>query len=130
MIMLELSRIKGFPYSVEQNGNVHSIRNFILNQNMNKKGYKIVKFHKYGKRSKHLVHRLVANAFVENTRDPKIYRIVDHIDGDKTNNHMDNLRWISHKENIEYSRERMIQKELDKRMKEWIRNKISNNTKL
>lgn len=42
------------------------------------------------------IHRLVAKAFIPN---PLGLRDVDHIDGDKTNNRVENLRWVSHKEN-------------------------------
>lgn len=43
-----------------------------------------------------LVHRLVAEAFIPNSLG---LRDVDHIDGDRTNNNLTNLRWVSHKEN-------------------------------
>lgn len=42
------------------------------------------------------IHRLVAQAFIEN---PNNYDKVDHITRDKTNNDMDNLRWLSDSEN-------------------------------
>ena len=42
------------------------------------------------------VHRLVALSFIPN---PLNKRIVDHIDKDKLNNHIENLRWASHSEN-------------------------------
>ena len=43
-----------------------------------------------------LIHRLVAETFIPN---PLGLRDVDHIDGNKTNNRVENLRWVSHKEN-------------------------------
>ncbi len=44
------------------------------------------------------IHRLIALHFVENA-NPTIFNVVDHIDGNKNNNHYLNLRWTSHKGN-------------------------------
>ena len=43
-----------------------------------------------------LIHRLVAEAFIPN---PLGLKDVDHIDGNRTNSRVENLRWVSHKEN-------------------------------
>ena len=43
------------------------------------------------------VHRLVAETFLEN---PDMKKCVDHIDRDKTNNDVSNLRWVTSQENL------------------------------
>ena len=46
------------------------------------------------------VHRIVAETFIPNSQ-PGL--VVDHIDGDKLNNHISNLQWISQKQNMQKS---------------------------
>lgn len=54
--------------------------------------YKYVNFHLKGRKSKLVrVHRLVAEVFIENSN---FLPMVDHIDRDKMNNHVSNLRWV------------------------------------
>ena len=52
---------------------------------------------KFAKQIKYYVHRLVAEAFIEN---PNNVSDVDHIDCNKENNHVDNLRWVTREENM------------------------------
>lgn len=52
-----------------------------------------------GRKNRHYVHRLIAKAFIENLSDKPQ---VDHIDGDRKNNQITNLRWVSAKENTDY----------------------------
>ena len=49
-----------------------------------------------GKRVDKFIHRLVAEAFIHNTFNKKI---VHHKDGNRKNNSIDNLEWVTYKEN-------------------------------
>lgn len=60
------------------------------------KGYYRVTLTINGKTERLRVHQVVAKAFHEN---PDGKPEVDHIDGDPSNNHASNLRWVTHKEN-------------------------------
>ena len=86
-------------------------------------GYQVINLTKNGKSKQHYVHRLVAEAFIDN---PEEKRCVDHIDGNRVNNHIENLRWATHTEN---SRNQRIQTNtssrykgvyLDKRRNKWM----------
>lgn len=63
-------------------------------------GYFRVTLIKNRKRTNHLVHRLVADAFIPN---PENKEAVNHIDGCKTNNRVDNLEWVTKGENTRHA---------------------------
>lgn len=95
-------------YAVSTWGRVKSIRG-ILQPYKNHKGYLKVGLMKNGKSEKHRVHRLVAKAFIPN---PHNLPEVNHIDGNKQNNSISNLEWVTGKENMEHSKlltEQLIQ---------------------
>ena len=90
--------IKGFEglYQISDKGEVKSlIRNKILKLTQDKDGYLTVGL----KGKKFKVHRLVAEAFIDN---PNNYPCVNHKDENKKNNSVDNLEWCSIKYNINY----------------------------
>lgn len=74
----------------------------ILKQRLNKKGYPIVYLSKDGKQKTIAVHRLVAKAFIDN---PLSLPQVNHKDGCKTNNNVDNLEWCDNSYNQKHAHE-------------------------
>lgn len=92
--------IIGFEnYAVDEYGNVYSKKkNLALKPLNNGNGYLKVNLYKDAKLTQQYIHRLVAEAFIDN---PNNYKYVDHIDRNKTNNKVENLRWVSAKENTD-----------------------------
>lgn len=76
------------------------------------KGYCTVKLNKNGKGKTKLVHRLVAESFIKKEREE--YE-VNHIDGNKCNNNVDNLEWCSHSYNAKHAWDTGLNKYTEKR---------------
>jgi len=72
----------------------------IISQQTNRGGYLQCKIKVDGRQKTICTHRLIAKAFIPN---PENKREVNHIDGDKTNNNVDNLEWCTPSENIKHS---------------------------
>ena len=87
-------------YSVDENGVVYGKRGNPIKQFLNKNGYEIVPLYFNGMQKAMQVHRLVAMTFIENP-DNKPY--VNHIDGNKRNNNVSNLEWVTASENIRHA---------------------------
>ena len=81
-------------YLVSSLGRVKNVNtNRILKPIMNRRGYLIVSL---GYANGRRIHRLVASAFIPN---PEHKPEVNHIDGNKTNNRVSNLEWVTRQEN-------------------------------
>lgn len=64
----------------------------------------------HGKTEHKAVHRIVAEAFLDNPLDlPE----VNHKDENSLNNHVDNLEWCTRRYNIEYSKNKHVEQYLD-----------------
>jgi hypothetical protein len=79
----------------------------ILSTNIDKNGYVIRKLYKNGGSKPYAVHRLVVDAFIseDDTR-----KSTNHIDGDKSNNHVSNLERCTPKENTIHAIETCLMK--------------------
>lgn len=94
--------IEGYEglYQVSSFGRVHSLyKNIILKGVKATGGYTIVNLSKNGSTSTKTIHRLVAQVFIPN---PENKPGVNHIDEDKSNNRVDNLEWMTAKENVNH----------------------------
>lgn len=93
-------RIKKFPkYYITTFGRVWSTySNKWLKPTINQRGNHKREYVSLGRGNKFFVHRLVAEAFIPN---PNNYNEIDHIDCNALNNHVENLRWVTHQENMQ-----------------------------
>lgn len=92
--------IKGYSgYYVDTNGNIYGPRG-LLKPYINKCGYALYGLLLDKKQKKKTGHRLVAETFIINTNNKPQ---VNHIDGNKLNNSVENLEWVSAKENIHHA---------------------------
>lgn len=91
-------------YEISNFGRVKNIKTGnVLKNRTDKDGYLDIALFKNGKRKRFKIHRLVAQAFIPN---PENKPQVNHIDEDKTNNHVDNLEWCTIKYNVNYGTNR------------------------
>ena len=87
-------------YTIYENGDVYSKRRKggggKLKPYLSKEGYYRVNLTKDSKNNLFFIHRLLAICFIDN---PENKPFIDHIDRNRANNSLDNLRWVTNKEN-------------------------------
>lgn len=88
-------------YKVSNDGEIWSILSGRkLKPYLSPQGYEIVSLWKDSKPTKMTVHRIVATVFLDN---PDGKPEVNHIDGNKTNNKVENLEWVTKSENMKHA---------------------------
>lgn len=86
-------RIKNLDYK-------RSGKDMMLSPGKIRNGYLVVVLSQNAVRKTCLLHRLIAEAFIPN---PNHLPQVNHKDGNKTNNYISNLEWVTRKENVRHS---------------------------
>lgn len=96
-------------YQVDENGDVKSCERDVPGKHIKEKiiqgghysnTYRFVCLRKDGKSRNLLVHRLVAQAFLPN---PNNYPYINHKDGNKLNNNVNNLEWCTAQQNLHHA---------------------------
>lgn len=96
-------RVRSLPrMAYRKDGTPLRLKEAIKKLNLMATGYFRVTLTRSGDTGQHLVHRLVAETFVQN---PLSMPDVNHKDMNQLNNHSDNLEWVNHRSNIVHARD-------------------------
>lgn len=102
-------------YTISDSGEVYNIEyNVVKSQRVNKKWYPFLCLKHKGVRKTFEVHRILARTFLW---EPWALE-VNHIDGDKQNNHISNLEYVTRSENMKHAFRLWLAKKTDSQKKE------------
>lgn len=95
-------QIKGYTkYTIDEDGNVYNTQTKkYLKGSIGENGYKYYRLSQDNIKKMFYAHRLVAEAFIPN---PNNLPVVNHIDGNKLNNNISNLEWVSYSDNSRHA---------------------------
>jgi hypothetical protein len=106
--------------------NMGNIRNIFTKRNHKlhiKNGYYYCYFTDNGKMRAFRVHRIIAKLFVENS-DPELNTIVNHIDGNRLNNHYKNLEWTTIAGNNQHAADNNLTGKTKRRISQYKNDKL------
>ena len=87
-------------YMIDENGNIfNKTTNKYLKGSIGENGYKYYRLSQDNHKKMYYAHRLVAEHFLNN---PNNFPVVNHIDGNKLNNNINNLEWVTYSENTKH----------------------------
>lgn len=100
-LISNMNRVKAtYRTIILKNGKQRVLPERILSCSHNCHGYKIISFWNNNKNKCYSLHRLIAKAFIPN---PENKKEVNHLNGDKKDNRLENLEWATHQENLSHA---------------------------
>ena len=109
-------KIKDYPnYEVSNKGNIRNIKTLNILKGCLRNSYPSVTLSKEVKTNTKNIHRIVATTFLGESE-----LIVNHKDGNKANNNLENLEWVSYEDNTRHALENKLQKTHPNRVGQYI----------
>lgn len=93
-------RVMSVPITQERSNRKYHKSGMEVTHHDNGRGYRVLSLYRNGVQDQRTVHRLVAEAFIDN---PKNLPEVNHKDGNKANNDVKNLEWVTKSENVQHA---------------------------
>lgn len=106
-------------YELSSHGHIRNLTTKkLLSINNRKDGYSYYKFNTKNVVKNVIVHRLVANLFMDKPSDLEC-TYIDHKNGDKHDNRVENLEWVSHSENVKRAHQDVNRVSTGKMVEQW-----------